>query len=72
MGHADLVYIRKAHGEPHVRHVPVLVYGIDLISEITGRLLHAEEHPVRKRLFSHVSSYDRFCRTYASAGSLRM
>ena len=39
MGHADLVYVRKAHRETDIHLAFVFHHRVDLAADITGRLL---------------------------------
>ena len=39
MGHADLVDVREAHGETDIHLFLVLHHRVDLIPDVTGRLL---------------------------------
>ena len=43
MGHTNLVYVRKAHGKPHVHPAFILHHRIDLASDIAGRLFHLKQ-----------------------------
>ena len=53
MGHAHLVDFRKAHGEPDVDLRAVLVDGVGFVPQVSGGLLHAQEHLVGEGKFSH-------------------
>ena len=46
MGHADLVHVRKTHGEAHLHPGLVLHHRIYLVADITGRLLYLHQNIV--------------------------
>ena len=44
MGHADIIYVREAHGKPDIHTGRILTYRIDLPADITGWLLDTQQY----------------------------
>ena len=43
MGHADIIYVREAHGKPDIHFFRVFIYHVYLASDIAGGLLNTQK-----------------------------